>query len=158
MKLSQVAAQLFTVRELLQTPTSIAKTLNAIRGIGYQSVQVSGVGPIANEELARIISDEGLTVCATHESPQDILNFPAKVIEKLNVLGTKITAYPFPVGIDFCSGESIRGLIEGLEKSGKILAEAGQVLCYHNHQHEFQKFEGKIILDLIYDGTSPLIM
>ncbi|HEY5894135.1 MAG TPA: sugar phosphate isomerase/epimerase [Chthoniobacterales bacterium] len=155
MKLSQVAAQLYTVRDLLQTPADIAKTLKAVRSIGYTAVQISGVGPIATSELVKILDGEGLTVCATHESPDAILNAPRKVVETLDALRTKITAYPFPSGIDFESAESLHGLIAGLEKSGKVLAEAGKVLCYHNHHHEFRKFDGVVILDLIYNGTSP---
>jgi sugar phosphate isomerase/epimerase len=73
----------------------------------------------------------------------------------LQKLRCKITAYPFPAGIDFSSEESISGLIEGLNRSGKVLAEAGQILCYHNHNSEFRKLNGQIILDRIYEQTNP---
>jgi sugar phosphate isomerase/epimerase len=36
-----------------------------------------------------------------------------------------------------------------------VLAQAGQILCYHNHNLEFRKLDGEVILDLIYRGTSP---
>ena len=46
MKRSQVAAQLYTIRDHLKTPQDTAKSMRKIRSIGYEAVQVSGMGPI----------------------------------------------------------------------------------------------------------------
>ena len=46
MKIQQVAAQLFTVRDYIKTPADVAVSMKKIRQIGYQAVQVSGMGPI----------------------------------------------------------------------------------------------------------------
>lgn len=155
MKINQVAAQLYTCRDFLKTPAEISQTLKQVRAIGYTAVQLSGLGPIDDEELARMLNGEGLTCCATHEWCSDILQTPEKVVEKLNKLHCKITAYPWPDGIDFNSTKSVDGLIEGLDRAGKVLADAGQILCYHNHNLEFRKLNGKTILDLIYEKTNP---
>jgi len=155
MKLSQVAAQLYTCRDLLTTPADIATTLRRIRAIGYTAVQVSGMGPIAEEELNSILDGEGLVCCATHEGSDTILDEPQKVIERLKKLRCTYTAYPYPAGVDFASRESIATLIRKLDAAGKALAEADITLCYHNHNHEFRKLDGKTVLDLIYEGTNP---
>ncbi len=158
MKIDQVAVQLYTLRNHLKTPADMAKTLKRVRELGYRSVQVSGVGEIDPAEFARICAGEGLSVCATHESGQMILETPEKVVEKLTALGTKITAYPYPAGIDFGSEEAVAGLIQGLVKSGQVLKDAGMTLCYHNHAHEFRKLGGKVILDRIYEETPAEIL
>lgn len=155
MKLNQVAAQLYTCRDLLKTPADIADTLKKVRAIGYTAVQISGMGPIAEEELVKILKGEGLTCCATHESGDTILNDVQKVIDRLNKLNCKITAYPYPVGIDFNSAEAVSKLAEGLNQSGKAMSAAGQILCYHNHNHEFRKIGDKTILQYIYENTDP---
>ncbi len=155
MKLSQVAAQLYTCRDLLQTPAGIAATLHRLRETGYTAVQVSGMGPIAEEELNRILDGEGLVCCATHEGSDLILNETGKVIERLHKLRCSHTAYPYPAGIDFTSEESVNGLIARLGAAGAAMAAAGITLCYHNHNHEFRKLGGRTILDRIYDGTNP---
>ena len=54
MKIHQVAAQLYTVRDFAKTPPEIATTLKKIRAIGYESVQISGLGPIAEDELVEV--------------------------------------------------------------------------------------------------------
>ncbi len=151
MKISQVAVQLYTLRDFLKTPADIAATLRKVREIGYQAVQASGIGPIDPAELARMIAGEGLTLCATHESSVDILQDPAKVIAKMHALGCALTAYPFPNGVDFSKEADVAALIAGLRASGKRFREAGITLCYHNHAHEFRKLNGKVILERIYD-------
>jgi len=153
MKLSQVAAQLFTCRDLLKTPADIASTLRRLRAVGYTVVQVSGMGPIAEEELNTILDGEGLVCCATHEGSDTILNEPQKVVDRLKKLRCSYTAYPYPAGVDFTSRDSINDLIKKLDAAGKVLADAGLTLCYHNHNHEFRKIGDKTILDLIYEGT-----
>lgn len=154
MKLAQVAAQLYTCRDTLQDAAGIVKTLNRLRKIGYTAVQASGLGPISMQEFARILADTGMVCAATHEPSDEILNEPEKIVDRLRTLGCKLTAYPFPGGVDFSSRKNVDALIAKLQHAGEVIANAGQVLCYHNHNHEFRKLDGKTILDLIYEGTS----
>ncbi len=155
MKTSQIAAQLYTCRDLLKTPQDITTTLHRLREVGYTAVQVSGMGPIAEEELNKILDGEGLVCCATHEGSDTILNNPAAVIERLNKLRCKYTAYPYPAGVDLSDLAAVDAWIARLDASGAALAAAGLTLCYHNHNHELRKLEGRTILDRIYDGTNP---
>jgi sugar phosphate isomerase/epimerase len=155
MKTTQLAAQLYTCRDLLQKPADIAATLQRVRAAGYPAGQVSGMGPIAEEELCRILDGEGLVCCATHEDSRTILEEPQRVVERLQKLGCTYTAYPFPSGVDFGSRAAVDAFIAGLDAAGAVLAAAGQVLCYHNHHHEFRKLDGRLILDLIYECTRP---
>ena len=155
MKTTHIAAQLYTCRDLLQTPTDIARTLHRVREAGYTAVQVSGMGPIAEEELKRILDGEGLVGCATHEPSNVILDQPQAVAERLAKLDCRYTAYPYPNGIDLSDAEAIRQWIARLDEAGAVLAKAGVTLCYHNHHHEFRKLGGRTMLDLIYEGTRP---
>jgi sugar phosphate isomerase/epimerase len=155
MRVDQIAAQLYTIREYITTPEEIAKSLKRVRAIGYTAVQVSGMGPIGEEELVKILDGEGLTCASTHEDSETILSSPDKVVERLNKLGCKNTAYPYPSGISFDSVETVRGLAAGLNRSGKVLHDAGMVLCYHNHHLEFQRLVGRPVLDILYSDTDP---
>lgn len=155
MKISQVAAQLYTIRDFLKTPPEIASALKKIKEIGFEAVQVSGMGPIKESELVKITEGEGLTICATHEPGKTILGSPEEVVERLKKLNCKFTAYPYPADVDFSEGSQITALVEGLDKAGKVLQEAGLVLTYHNHATELVKIGGKTILEHIYDTTDP---
>ncbi len=155
MKIQQVAAQLYTLRDFTKTPDDIAATLKRVRKLGYQTVQVSAIGPIEESELVKMLDGEGLAICATHEDAATILDNPQAVAEKLRKLNCKYTAYPFPRGIDLANEAQVHALARKLDAAGAVLRAAGQVLTYHNHAIEFIKHGAKTVLDMIYDETDP---
>jgi sugar phosphate isomerase/epimerase len=155
MKINQVAAQLYTVRDFAKTPADIAKTFKKIRAIGFEAVQLSGLGPIGETELLALLKDTGLTCCSTHEDGNTILNEPQRVVEKLKKLACNLTAYAWPAGIKFDTLAEVKDFAKRLNAAGKVLHEAGQVLCYHNHQIEFRRLSGKPILEILFEETDP---
>lgn len=155
MNISQVGAQLYTLRDFLKNPADIAESLEKVRQIGYEAVQVSGLGPIDDAELAKILDGQGLTCAATHEDSDLILDNPQAVADHLGRLNCQYTAYPYPRNIDFSTTENVLDLARKLDNAGSILRQAGMVLTYHNHSIEFRRLDGKIILDIIYDNTDP---
>jgi sugar phosphate isomerase/epimerase len=155
MKLSQVAVQLFTVREHCQNATDLAATARKLRAIGYQAVQVSGIGAIADADVVAIMRDAGLVICATHEPGNVILDEPERAIARLQRLGCRLTAYPFPHGINFTDPAQVRALTTKLDAAGAKFRAAGLVLGYHNHGIEFVPCEGTPALELIYAQTDP---
>jgi sugar phosphate isomerase/epimerase len=157
MKRKKIAAQLYTVRDFCKTPVEIAKSLKKIKDIGFKAVQVSGIGEIDTAELKKILDDEGLICCATHEGGKMIVEEPEMVIEKLNMLDCRYTAYPYP-HVPLKSQADCAALAKALNDAGRKLKEAGQVLCYHNHAIEFEKFDGKTALDIIFDESEPELL
>ncbi|MFP4357148.1 MAG: sugar phosphate isomerase/epimerase family protein [Puniceicoccaceae bacterium] len=155
MKTSQIAIQFFTLREHTNTLGDFRETCRKVAEIGYQAVQISAVdyAVIPEEAMAGICAENGLTICATHDKPNLILDEPRKVVERLDKLGTRFTAYPALAGVDLASEESVAGLIAGLDAAGKVFAEAGKVLAYHNHHHEFRRLDGRLVLERIYAET-----
>ncbi len=156
MKLSQVAIQLYTLRDFCKTAADLAVTLKKVREIGYTAVQISGVGPIPESEIVALCKAEGLTICATHEHGPTILDEPEKVIARLQALGTRLTAYPYPSGIDFDNPEHINTLIKKLDAAGAKFRAAGLKLGYHNHANEFYRAAGgPAFLERVFAETSP---
>ena len=154
MKKSLIAAQLYTLRDFLKTPADVATTLKKVKQIGFEAVQASGIGPIDTKELSKMIEGEGLVCCATHEGGKDILETPEKVVEKLNILNCKYTAYPWPHTNPTSEADYI-ALAKALDKAGEVLAKGGKVLTYHNHSIEFEKFNGRVALDILYSESKP---
>lgn len=156
MKRSQIAAQLYTVREFLKTPEDIQSSLKKVAEIGYPAVQISGMGPIAEEDLVALCHDLGLVICATHEPAQTVLDDPQAVVERLRKLGCRYTAYPFPKDIDFADMNCVNELVRKLDAAGAVLRAADQVLTYHNHANEFVPVAGGgTALEYIYNNTKP---
>lgn len=155
MKLSQVAIQFYTLREHAKTAADLAASAKKVKAIGYEAVQLSGIGPIPEDEIVRIMRGEGLAICATHEPSDQILDEPEKAIERLQKLGCKLTAYPYPRNVDFGSADSVKTLVRKLDAAGAKFRAAGLTLGYHNHGIEFVRFEGRPVLDYIFAHTNP---
>lgn len=152
---NRIAAQLYTVRNLIRTPKEIATTLTKIRAIGYPAVQVSGMGPIAETDLKKILDGEGLICCATHEPPERILDCPGEVAERLHLLDCRHVAYPFPRGVNVAKEQEVRRLAQRLDQAGQALRAAGITLSYHNHALELYRHGNQITLEMIFDLTKP---
>jgi sugar phosphate isomerase/epimerase len=150
---NRIAAQLYTLRDHLKTPEEIARTLRKVKQIGYDAVQVSGMGPIAEEDLLRILQAEGLVCCATHEG--NILSEPERVVERLRKLECRYTAYPYPGGVKLETMEDVKAFAQRLNKAGEIIREGGAILSYHNHSIEFRRIEGRLMIEILYEETDP---
>lgn len=153
MRIKQVAAQLYTLREYCKTPADVAATMKKVRQIGYQAVQVSGMGPIEEKELKKLLDGEGLVCAVTHEPTDRILDETDKVIERLKKLGCQYTAIPHFGKYDLSKMEILLEFTRKADAAGRKMREAGLVLTYHNHSGEFRKVEGKTILEWIYEKT-----
>ena len=158
MKINQVAAQLYTLRDQCKTPDDIARSLEKVAAIGYPSVQASGLGPIENEALLQLAKDNGLFICATHESLDAILNSPEKVIEKLQTLECPHTAIGYPSGVDLGSLEGVLDYCRRFEEAAQKFVAAGLTVSHHNHQHELRKVGGKTVLQQILDTTQNVML
>ncbi len=153
MQLSQVAAQLYTLRDYTKTPADVAQTLEKVKGIGYDAVQVSAVGPIDEAELLQLAKDNGLTICATHEGIGPLLDTPEVIIERLQKLECPHTALGFPSGVDLGSKEGVLDFCRRMDDAAVKFKAAGLTLSHHNHQHEFRKIEGKTVTQMILENA-----
>lgn len=153
MRLNQLAAQLYTVRDFCKTAADLAVTAQNLRTIGYTAVQVSGIGPIPDDEVRRIMDGNGLTICATHEPSLQLLDQPELSVERLRRLGCKYTAYPWPRDIDFGNAAHVEKLARQLDHAGAVLRAAGLTMGYHNHAIEFVPFRGRPVLEHLFAVT-----
>ena len=62
----KIGAQLFTLREMTQTPDGFAGALKRVADIGYTAVQVSATCPFEAEWLKAELAKNGLQCVLTH--------------------------------------------------------------------------------------------
>jgi hypothetical protein len=129
MKLSQVGAQLFTVRGHLKDSATFAHTIDRLKGIGYCAVELIHSETVSDKEIAKICGDAGVVVAAAHIPGEVILERPESVTEKLHIVGAKIGVYAFPRGVDFGSRLEVERLADGLEQSAAFLQREGLTLA-----------------------------
>ena len=152
---TQLAAQLYTLRDFLKTPADIAQTLPKVAKLGYQAVQLSALGPIETGELKRILDGEGLQVCATHESFDKLRDELDAIEEKYKTLGcTNVAVGSLPQSYR-TDAASYRRFAQEASEVGSRMKERGLVFGYHNHSFELEKFDGKTALEILYGESDP---
>jgi len=152
---SVLAAQLYTVRQFTQTLSGFAESIDKIRRIGYRAVQVSGIGPIAHEDVARITEGAGMTICITHISFDQLRNHTAEVIEQHQMWKCRHVAVGSMPGEYRDSEDGYRRFADEASQVGEKLAKAGLTFSYHNHSFEFCRFGKKIGLEILYEASDP---
>jgi len=146
---------LYTLRETMQTPEDMAVTLEKVRAIGYENVQVSGIGEIETTALKKLLDDNGLSCCATHTGLDRLQNEFDAVVEEHAILGCKQIAVPSLPGAWRDSEEGFREGAKAMSEVGLKLAERGITLSYHNHSFELVRYGDRTGLDIIYDESDP---
>ncbi|MBD3182604.1 TIM barrel protein [Candidatus Poribacteria bacterium] len=149
-----LAAQLYTIREFMKTPADMAKSLKKIKEIGYDAVQLSGHGPVADEEMKKMLDDAGLVVCATHTSYQLMRDEPQKVIDQHLLWGCMNPAIGGLPG-EYRNAEGYSKFAREASKVGARLAEAGMTFSYHNHSFELEKHGDRTGLQILYEDSDP---
>jgi len=153
MEASQLAVQLWTVRETLKTPKEIGATLEKVRAIGYTAVELAGLGPIETAELRKLLDGAELACISAHRPYDRVVKETDDLAEEMIALGAKFVASGLPKAM-----HSEAGFREGAKKlneAGARLAAKGVTLAYHNHGREFERFGDRLGLEILYDESDP---
>ncbi len=152
-----VGAQLYTVRQFTKTIEGVRETLEKVAKIGYQSVQISGFGPVDMAEVARICQDNGLAIGSTHTGWNRFTDTLDELIEEHKVLNCK---HPAIGGLpnEYRTAEGAKRFLEELEPVAAGLAKAGMDFSYHNHNHEHARINGETWLDFVCREGSASIL
>jgi len=149
-----VGAQLYTVREFTQTMPQVVETFQKVAKIGYSAVQVSGFGPVDQDEVARAAADCGLKIVATHLGWDQFLEDIDAVIERHKVWGCNHPAIG-GIGAEYRSADGIKRFVDELAPVAEKLAAADMDFSYHNHNWELALCGDVTWLELLYSTATP---
>jgi len=151
---TQLAAQMYTLREFAKTPADLAKTLAKVKKIGYDAVQISGVCALPYSDLHKMLQDNGLVCCATHIPYEQMRDNPAQVIQDHYTIQCKYAAIGGLPG-SYRNAEGYHKFAKEATEVGKRLAEGGLHFGYHNHSFELEKYGPRTGLAIIYEDSDP---
>lgn len=155
MELKQVAAQLYTVREFTKTPEDVKETLRKVRKIGYETVQVSGLGPIDPLYLKDLADEAGVKVVVTHVPFDRMVNDFGALVKEHKIwdctyvgLGSMPEKYRK-------NEDGFKLFAKEASDIAKRFADEGLRFVYHNHKFEFEKFGNITGMDILFNETNP---
>ncbi|GMV91061.1 MAG: sugar phosphate isomerase [Candidatus Hydrogenedentota bacterium] len=145
------ALQLYTVRDHLEKDTPA--TLRRVKEIGYDHVELAGIGLYGPREYNQMLSDAGLQAISGHFPYEEVVNNTGSVIETVHALGLRYAVVPW-LGVEQCPDKDAWiAAAKAMNDAGARFRNSDIILCYHNHAHEFQRADGQYILDVIFESA-----
>jgi len=166
MKKGKIGVQMMMLKQKVEE-LGVYETMKKLYELGFGAVEVSQI-PMTEEnvaELKRASQDFNIKIAALSAALEPMYeNAPGealtthfdKVVNDCKTLDchfVRIGMLPFTVMGD---KDKIMGFIGRAEEMANRLAEHGIELYYHTHHVEFEKYDGKYLLDLMKENTSKL--
>lgn len=154
----KVGIQLYSVKgEMAKDPlATIAKVAETgykyIETANHRADQDCGCGfGVPAKEFKKLLDEYGAQVVSGHIFPMREDNIDL-ILDYYNELGAKLLINPMSV---FANKDEVMRACDEFNRVGRAVTEGGMRFCYHNHFHEFQKFDGQRVLDIIMENTDP---
>ncbi|MDQ6918141.1 MAG: sugar phosphate isomerase/epimerase [Candidatus Dormibacteraeota bacterium] len=151
-----IAVELYTLRDQLRDAEAIASGLQRVREMGYEGVELAGLGPIEPARLARLLRDNGLAACSAH-IPWDRLRDDLEgVLEDCRTWGCDHVAVPsMPTDYHNADGYARFGGEAG--EVARTMKSAGVRLSYHNHSFELERLASETGLERLFQAGGPAL-
>jgi sugar phosphate isomerase/epimerase len=152
-KKTPVALQLWSVREEMKR--DFAATVAEVAAIGYDGVELAGYGNLDAKGAKSALDAAGLRVAGMHVSYPSLSGDPTGVISDALLFGARDVTCSWWPPAHFVSAAACEKIGEQLNKVGGLLRPFGIRFGYHNHDHEFRTFDGRLALDWILGAAEP---
>ncbi len=151
-----VGAQLYTIREFMNTEEAFIASMKKVREMGFEYVTYSAVAaPLTPVRVREIMDELGLKIACTHIPWERLLHETEQVAQEHLILGCPI------VGLSWCGEHTLTTMedlniyIDLLKKIGRTMRKHGLTFAIHNHCVEFHRHNGKTALQIIKEETDP---
>ena len=147
----EIGAQFYTIRYFCKNTDDFAESLKKVADIGYKNVQISGTCELDPEWLKNELNKNGLKCVLTHTPSDKLLADPADVARDHDIFGCKYVGLGW---FDF-NESSCYNFIKEYGPVARALKNHGRYFMYHNHDQEFKKENGKLIIERLAEITAP---
>jgi sugar phosphate isomerase/epimerase len=131
----------------------VAGVLGRLREIGYDAVEVAGLGPITSERFAQELARADLTACAAHAPLERLTGDLATVAAECREWGCRYVVVP-GLPNEYRSGEGLKRFAREASALAHDLQPFGLKLAYHNHSFELERWNGQTGLEALF-GAAP---
>ena len=144
------SVQIYSIRNLVSE--NLDEAFKLLSKIGYEGVEFAGISIYRDEkEIKRLLDKYKLEISGTHIKQVELFSDIDRAIEFYSYLGCKRLIIPsYPLN----DMASIDEFVEKVRTVIPKIKKAGMRLYYHNHTKEFEKIDGKCILDIVAEKLS----
>jgi sugar phosphate isomerase/epimerase len=166
----KMGLQLFTVRsDMAKDPIA---TLKAAKAMGYQDFEIYGFDHekgtfygYGASEFKKILDDLHITTSSGHygfspflnKPDDDLKRFVDQCIKGAHALGMKYITWPW-IAPEQRTLDNFKLMSKKLNVIGEQVKSAGLGFAYHNHDFEFNLYDGRTGYDIILSETDPSLV
>jgi sugar phosphate isomerase/epimerase len=148
-----IGLQLYTVRDELEK--DVPGTIKKVAAIGYKEVEIYDLYGMAPAQFTKLLKDNGLTAVSGHY----LLNVEEtewdKKVAEAKELGLRYMVHAILDPDQRKSLDDYKRHVDLFNKNAEQTHKAGMQFCYHNHNFEFQKFDGVTVYDYLFEHLDP---
>lgn len=152
----KVGLQLYSVRDEMEKDMDAA--LAAVKAMGYDYVEFAGYFGKSAQEVAQLLKKHDLKCVSVHQGYELFLSEGQAAADYLSEIGAKYCAIPWMDKDKHYGMEKNETSFKEIQSVGELLKKNGIQLLYHNHDFEFDKYEGKYLLDWLYESFDEDIL
>ncbi len=150
-----IGLQLYTLRN--ETSSDFVGTLKKVAALGYAGVEFAGFGNLPAAELKSLLEDLNMRTCGAHTGIDQLAENINEVIEYHLELGNPYVVIPYLSDDIRNSAAAWIKTACSINEYAIVLKAAGLGLAYHNHDFEYQVFDGKTGMELLAENTDPTL-
>ncbi len=129
--------------------------MEKVAKIGYQGVEFAGFFGAPASELKKVLDDLGIVPCGSHTGIDALEEELNRVIDYNLEIGNQYIICPGLPEHMRDSYDAYLKLADKFNEIGQKCKDQGIQFGYHNHDVEFQKFNGEYGLDILLSNTQP---
>ncbi len=139
--------QLYSVRDL--SKDSLEEAVEKVAKLGYKSVEFAGFMGRTAEQVNEMLANNGVQICGTHSSFDDLINKYDETVAFHKAIGNKYYILP---AYRLSNQQEIDYFVEKVNEIQPKLEKDGIILAFHNHAKEcVPNADGSVALEqMIY--------
>ncbi len=149
-----IAIQVYSVRG--DAEADLKGTLTELKSMGYDGVEFAGLYGHSAAEVKAMCEEIGLVPLSGHTNLGDIREDMKGLVATYAEIGVKYMALAWAGPEDRPGGENWEQAKADIAAMCSECAKNGITFLYHNHDFEFEKLDGKYLLDILYDSIPEL--
>jgi len=151
--MGNIGLQFWSIKEA--AGEDLLGTIEKVAKMGYSGAQFAGFGDHTAEEVKAKLDEVGMKAAGAHVQLDLLENQLEETLKFHETIENNLIIIPFLEEERRKSKEDYEKVAEILKDLGEKLHARGFTLAYHNHDFEFDVFDGKTGFEIIFENTDP---
>lgn len=149
--MENIGLQLYSIREAAEK--NLLKMIREVAEMGYKGAQFAGFFDHHAEDVKKTMDEVGLSAAGAHVQLDQLQHHLDDTLKYHETIGNRSIIVPMLPKSMRTTEDDYKRTASILDNIGKKLHSEGFILGYHNHDFEFDLFDGKTGFDIIYENT-----